>query len=151
MADDRYWETWLARQRVALEAMPGGAQLMAHLGFTPSFHDAEIVRLDLQRGKPSLLSLQTWKVDQSDRIVVDIAMGTVIDLMLDGFSAQNVVGEVRLELPAPPREDRVNMYFPSGRLAEEVEIGLGDIYGISGFIRCLDVSLSFRPLRRRRR
>ena len=150
MQDESYWLNWEQRQRAALEALPGGRELIAYFGFTPSFHDAEIVRLDLQRGRPSLISVETWKVDSSDRSVVDITIGGIVDLMLEGFSAQNVVGEISFELPAPPREERINMYFPSGRLDEEVEIGLSDIYGISGFIRCLDVSLSVRPLRRRR-
>lgn len=144
--DQRFdWAKWEAAQRAAVEMLEGGPQMLAYFGFTPSFHDAEILQLDLNRDRPSIISVQTWKADPGEPSQVEITIGEIIDLQLDGFSIQNVVGDISFRVPAPVREARKNLYTPSDRPAEEVEIGLGPCYGVEGFIRCLDVSFAVRP------
>lgn len=144
------WVAWEAQQRAALEVVSGGRELIGYFGFVPSFHDAEILRLDLRRGKESLISVHTWKADPSEPSIVDITIGEVLDLVLEGFSIQNVVGEISFRTPTSVREERLPHYTPSDRPDHEVEISLSGIYGIEGFIRCLDVSVSARPTKRRR-
>lgn len=144
--DETYWQKWTERQRLALAALPGGPELIAYFGFVPSFHDAEIIRLDLQGRGPSTIVLRSWKTGQFvDDCVVEITIGKIIDLMLDGFSQQNVVGDIAFIVPAPVRPDRERMYFPTKRESEEIEILIAPCYGLDGFIRCLDVSLAIRP------
>lgn len=144
------WGKWEADQRAALLAITGGEQVLDHFGFTPSFHDAEILRIDLQRGRASLITVHMWKADPSEPSIVDVTIGEVLDLMLEGFSIQNVIGEMSFRRPAPARFERLHQYFPSGRPDQEVEIGMTGIYGIEGFIRGLDVTVSARAARRRR-
>lgn len=141
-----YWDKWTERQRSALEAMPGGRELIAHFGFVPSFHDAEIIKLDLQRRGPSTIALQYWKTSpDADSCIVEIVMGQVVDVVLDGFSQQNVVGDVCFLIPAPVRPDRERLYFPTTRRENEIEIVISPCYGLEGFIRCLDVSFVVGP------
>ena len=143
------WPTWEKRQRAALDAIPGGSAVMEHFGFVPSFHDAEILRLDLQRDKPSTIQVFTWKSDPDvDPCLFTITIGTLVDLLLDGFSIQNVVYEIAFEMAAPSQPDRTNFYFATGRPQDEVGITFGPCYGVDGFIRALDVSLSVEPLPR---
>jgi hypothetical protein len=47
--------------------IPGGPELLAWFGRVPSFHDAEIVRVVLNRRAPSTLSIHVWNLtDQVD-------------------------------------------------------------------------------------
>jgi hypothetical protein len=82
--------------------IPDGSDLVAWFGCVPSFHDAEIVRLDLHRRAPSTLSIHAWnmtkEVDDRDYLVLDnhavvtFLLEDILDLQLDGFSHQNVIG-----------------------------------------------------------
>jgi hypothetical protein len=117
----------------------------------PSFHDAEIVRLDLHRRAPSTLSIHAWnmtkEVDDRDYLVLDnhavvtFLLEDILDLQLDGFSHQNVIGRLRLRR-APERPDRRPFYWldPS---PNDCEIELAPCFGLDGKIRCRRVSVSF--------
>lgn len=52
------------------KSIPGGAELLAWFGYVPSFHDAEIIDLHLNRHGPSTLRIHVWemtgKVDEND-------------------------------------------------------------------------------------
>jgi hypothetical protein len=144
--EENYWERWTVRQRLALEALPGGRELMALFGGVPSFHDAEIIRLDLRRLAPSTIELYyPMTLGGVGPFIVEINIGTVVDLQLDGFSRQNVVGDIAFVYPAPVRPNRERTYSPTNRESDEVEIVIAPCYGLDGYIRCLDVSLSMCP------
>jgi len=135
------------------EAAPGGTDLLRWFGRVPSFHDAEILTLHLRRKGTSVLRLHGWintgEVGPDgfyilDRhAVVTFELDEVMDLQLDGFSAQNVIGGLSLRR-APDRPERQgNLALPP--LPTDIEIELEPCYGLDGLIRARSVSVSFKP------
>lgn len=133
--------------------VPGGAALLRWFGEVPSFHDAEILGLDLRRKGLSRLRLHGWIMtgqvgpDRSlvlDRhAIVTFAIEGIMDLQLDGFSIQNVIGGLSLRR-APDRAERRN-YLALDPLPDDIEIELEPCYGLDGRIRARSVSIGFRP------
>jgi hypothetical protein len=82
-------------------AVPGADQLFNWFGYWPSFHDAEIVSLVLNRDGPSSICLRTWhttaQVDErgcyikEKHIGVRIHMEEILSLALTNFSQQNII------------------------------------------------------------
>jgi hypothetical protein len=133
--------------------VPGGAELLGWFGRVPSLHDAEIVSLDLRRSGQSVLRLHGWittdAVDHDgylvrhQQAVVTLALDGIMDLQLDGFSIQNVIGGLILRR-APDRPERRG-YFTLDPLPQDIEIELEPCYGLSGLIRARSVSITFEP------
>jgi hypothetical protein len=96
-------------------SIPGGPELVAWFGQVPSFHDAEIVSLNLHRRAPSALIIHAWRmtreVDVRCRYILDrhavvtFVLEDILDLQLGSFSHQNVIGELRLRR-TPEHQDR---------------------------------------------
>ena len=130
--------------------IPGGPELLAWLGCTPTFHDAEIVNLDLHRRGASRLSVHFWntrnEVDARGYFVLDrhavvtFILEEILDLQLDGFSHQNVIGYLHLRR-APDRRDR-RPFYSSDPSPEDWELELEPCFGLDGKIRCRRVSVS---------
>ncbi len=86
---------------IEIKGIPGASALHDWFGYWPSFHDAEIVGLHLNRKGGSSLRLHTWEmtkeVDEkgyyvlSKHVVVEFILETISSLSLNGFSHQNVV------------------------------------------------------------
>ena len=133
--------------------VPGGQELLDWFGCVPSFHDAEILSLHLNRRGLSILRLHGWittnrKGAQGHSIlekhaVVTFTFNGVMDLQLDGFSIQNVIGGLTLRR-APERPDRRNC-LALDPLPEDIEIELEPCYGIDGLIRARSVSITVKP------
>lgn len=81
--------------------VPGGKELVEWFGRVPRFHDAEILRLSLDRKGDSFLEVHTWAMtSQIDargyfvldkHVVVTFLFGSISGLKLDGFWGQNVI------------------------------------------------------------
>jgi hypothetical protein len=135
------------------DMVSGGADLVRWFGQVPSFHDAEILSLHLARKGQSVLRLHGWintgEVDQNGHFVLDrhaivtFTLNEVMDLQLDGFSIQNVIGELVLRR-APDRPERRG-YLALDPLPQDIEIELVPCYGLSGLIRARTVSVTFEP------
>jgi len=135
------------------DAVSGGADLVRWFGQVPSFHDAEILSLDLRRKGQSVLRLHGWintgKAGQDgyfalDRhAIVTFTISGIMDLQLDGFSIQNVIGGLVLRR-APDRPERRG-YLALDPLPQDVEIELEPCYGLDGLIRARAVSITFEP------
>lgn len=126
--------------------IPGGEALIAFFGHLPMFHDGEITQLVLNRHSPSTISVHIWGVDENDPVrhaVVTLQIDDIIDLELQNFSPQNVIGDLIIR-PLPDRSERRN-YYPRNRTESDIEIELAPIYGLSGIIRAGSVSVSFVP------
>lgn len=133
--------------------VPGGAELLRWFGGVPNFHDAEILSLDLCRKGQSTLRLHGWimtnKVGENGFIVLDrhaivsFALDGIMDLQLDGFSAQNVVAGLILRR-APDRPERRG-YLAFAPSPQDVEIELEPCYGLDGLIRARSVTITFQP------
>ena len=131
--------------------IPGGPELLAWFGCVPSFHDAEIVSLTLNRRAPSILRIHglvmgkdsDGLITSSKRAVVTFTLDGVMDVELNGFSRQNVIDCLRL-VHAPARADH-QAYYTLDASPEDYEIQLEPCYGMDGVIRCKKVSVSFTP------
>ncbi len=118
--------------------IPGAVELHDWFGYWPDFHDAEVISLRLNHKGSSSLRVHTWEttkeVDekgynvQAKHVVVEIALESVSELSLNGFSQQNVI---------------------SGRDIEKTDSGfrlmLGECYGLAGSIEAERMSISITP------
>jgi Immunity protein 50 len=133
--------------------IPGGAELLSWFGQVPSFHDAEIMSLELNRRGPSYLKIHGWimneKTDEEGHLVpkkhsvVTFELDQIIDLRLEGFSSQNVIYGLSIR-HADPDPERAPNYSETGR-PDDFEVTLEPCYGMDGLIRCRSISLSFVP------
>jgi hypothetical protein len=133
------------------DEVAGGADLMRWFGQVPSFHDAEILKLVLCRKGRSFLHLHNWTntgaVGQDRYYILDrhaivtFTLSEVMDVQLDGFSVQNVIGGLVLRR-APDRPER-RRYLALDPLPQDIEIELEPCYGLSGLIRARSVSITF--------
>lgn len=131
--------------------VPGGPELLTHFGRTPAFGDIEVLSLSLDRDGPSTLRVHGWVVmDRADgadvperHAVVAFALDGVMDLQLDGFSIQDVIGGLILRR-APHRPKRRDC-LALDPLSQDIEIELEPCYGVPGLIRARSVSITFEP------
>ncbi|MFI0846171.1 hypothetical protein [Mesorhizobium sp. IMUNJ 23232] len=86
--------------------IPGAAEVVDWFGFVPTFHDAEVVGLDLRRRAPSRLNVYFWRgLNQTDErghficdrhAVVTFVMTDIIHIQLKGFGPpERLVGAGR--------------------------------------------------------
>ncbi|CDZ74129.1 Hypothetical protein NGAL_HAMBI2610_57610 [Neorhizobium galegae bv. orientalis] len=130
----------------------GWTTLLEWFGQEPTFHDAEILSLSLKRHGVSELKLHGWittnDVDPDGYLILDrhavvtFSVEQIMDLQLDGFSAQNVIGGLRLQYATS--RGRTN-YFALPEGPDDIEIELLPCYGLDGYIRAKKVAVSFTP------
>ena len=119
-------------------AVQGADAVVRWFGKWPSFHDAEVLQVDLQRDGRSSVRLHafrmTQEVDASGHFILDLhAMVTfwlegVSALELADFSGQNVIFGLALE-PIP----------------KGFRLALSPCFGIAGYIEAAKVSISLEP------
>ena len=117
-----------------LNAIVGAQELHDWFGYWPSFHDAEIMSLHLNRHGLSFLLIHTWemtsKVDErgfyvlEKHVVVEFVLEGVSEMDLCDFNHQNVILGLSLE-----RKDA------------EYVLTLDPCYGLGGTISVEKVSI----------
>jgi len=70
---------------IELPNIPGAEAVAAHFGRWPSFHDAEIVRVVIERGGESRVTIRL--VPTEKQIDVDLVFRDIADLHLTGENA----------------------------------------------------------------
>ena len=137
-------EAFQETQRI-LATLPGGSELLDWFGGVSSFHDAEVVRLDLDR--EGTCRLQLMIVGRLKKALVTFVLTDWIDASIAGFSKQNVIGELLLHEPGDravePWERGV------GLLSGDHEITLMPIYGANGTIRATISKIELVELQQR--
>jgi hypothetical protein len=143
MADNKETEIY--------STVSGGTELVRWFGQVPSFHDAEILSLHLRRKGQSVLRLHGWintgEVGQDGYFILDrhtivtFTLNEVVDLQLDGFSIQNVIGGLVLRR-ASDRPERRGYFTPH---SHDIDIELEPCYGLNGFVRARSVCITFEP------
>ena len=118
------------------ERIDGAKALIEWFGQWPSFHDAEVLELSLNRNGRSLLRIHTWHstsaVDAAGHfrhdkdVVVQFDLIDVYDCEIVGFNAQNVLGLLQVDA----RDDGLRL-------------SLDSVYGLGGWIDARQVSLTF--------
>lgn len=121
------------------------------IGRTPSFHDGEILSLHLNRDGPSALRIHGWIT--TDRVgldgslvlerhaVVTFTLRGIMDLRLNGFSIQNVIGGLILRRASDRPERRG--YLALDPAPDDIE--LEPCFGLDGLIRARSVAITFEP------
>ena len=139
-------------QESIYQSISGGPELLAWFGQVPSFHDAEIISLDLNRRKPSKLKIHAW--NSSNKIgpdgygilekhaIVTFTIDHVFDLQLDGFSHQNVISNLDIFhlRPNPGRE----RYYSRSPPELSFEMVLYPCFGLDGIIKCEKISINYQ-------
>ncbi len=123
---------------VTAPAILGADEVVRWFGRWPSFHDAEVLEVDLKREGRSSVRLHVFRmtneVDAEGHLVLDLhAVVTfwfdeVTDLELVDFSHQNVIFELAVE-----------------PVAAGFRLALTPCYGIAGYIEAARVSVSLEP------
>jgi len=124
-----------------LKAIAGAQELHDWFGYWPTFHDAEIVSLILNRTSPSVLTIHTWEitheVDKAGYYVLakDVVVEFILDisaaddsLELRGFSHQNVMMSLAIE-----------------KIDSTCQLTLEQCYGLAGTIKANNISIHLTP------
>jgi len=123
---------------VNIGEIEGAAELEEWFGYWPSFHDAEIVSLHLNRKGSSSLCVHTWEMTKeindkghyvlAKHIVVEFVFEAVYELALNGFNQQNVIFGLTIE--------KTDLGF---------RVTLEDCYGLAGSIEAGKISIRLAP------
>ncbi|MGA7078399.1 MAG: Imm50 family immunity protein [Terriglobales bacterium] len=121
-----------------IKEIPGAAELHDWFGYWPSFHDAEIISLHLNRKGTSSLRVHTWETTKevdakgyyvmAKHLVVEFILETVFELSLNGFSGQNVISGLGIE-----------------KIDSGFRLTLGACYGLAGGIDVERILISITP------
>jgi len=124
-----------------LRAVTGAQQLHDWFGYWPTFHDAEVISLHLNRKNPSILKVHTWEmtseVDMTGHYVLakDVVVDFVIDisaaddsLELYGYSHQNVIFGLAID-----KDDSA------------YKLDIDPCYGLGGSIKADNISIRLTP------
>lgn len=121
-----------------LEGVAGARDLFGWFGFWPSFHDAEVVSLQLERSSRSSIAVHTWhttnEVDArgyyvtQKHVVVQFLIDGILGMHLDGFNHQNVIFGLEI-----------------AKKDEGFELTLDDCYGLSGTILAQKLAIKLAP------
>jgi len=121
-----------------LQAISGAQQLFDWFGSWPSFHDAEVLSIELNRTGPSKLRVHTFritdKVDESGHHVCDkhcivtFILNQITVSKLAHFNHQNALSDLGLHLEN-----------------DEFVFDLAPAYGVEGSIRAREVAIELSP------
>ena len=121
-----------------ISEISGTAELENWFGYWPSFHDAEIIALHLNRKGSSSLRVHTWEMTKeidengyyvlAKHIVVEFIFEAVHGLSLNGFNHQNVIFGLAIE-----------------KADSGFRLTLDDCYGLAGSIEAEKMSLRLTP------
>ncbi|WP_158813762.1 hypothetical protein [Methylocapsa sp. S129] len=134
-----------------LKEIPGGPEVIAWFGGSLEFGDAEVLELRLVRKGLSTLRLAAmtsesgkYKGPSFKHAVLDFTLRDMIDVHLDGFGRQNVIGGLTL------RRAKDEALHPSligiGLVRGDVEIELQPCAGAFGMIRCSIEKIAITPV-----
>jgi hypothetical protein len=104
--------------------IPGGDRLVQWFGGQPSFHDAEVMELHLDRARSSWLLVMTVYKPATVRFTLE----DVVDLELADFSSQNVIAGLDLE-----------------KKGDSFRLILYHCFGIAGFIEAKHIAVDVVP------
>jgi hypothetical protein len=121
-----------------LNSIQGATELHAWFGYWPTFHDAEVVSLQLDRHNPSVLAVHIWHTTEEvdtqgyfltkKHVVVKLVLKEISDLSLCGFNHQNVIRGLSIT-----------------KIKGGYRLTLGDCFGLAGSIDSGDISISLHP------
>ena len=129
-----------------LKTIQGGPELLAWFAGRPTFHDSEVVGLSLSRNDDSTLQILAIasaagrdKQGLLKRGVVTFVLTDMVDVSIDGFSQQNVLGDLTLKraIETPVHPTNIGVGLAQG----DFEIELHPCFGAHGRIRATIASI----------
>lgn len=122
-----------------MDEINGWDALEEWFGFSPKFHDAEVISLDLRREpEPSVIRVHAWRTNsdlddngyyRTDRhAIVVFEVTGISEMQLDGWNRQNVLYEMRI------------VAAEGGQ-----EVHMTTSYGVEGKIVAKSVKVSLEP------
>jgi hypothetical protein len=125
-------------QSDASHEIAGAEALIQWFGEWPSFHDAEVLSLTLNRTGRSCVRIHTWEATREvddkgfnvlrKHVQVSFFLDGLKDLELAGFSSQNVIFGLEIR-----------------RSEEGLQLVLDPCYGVSGSLTAEAISVEFEP------
>lgn len=116
----------------------GASELMKWFGYWPSFHDAEVLDVELHRTGDSTVRIHTFEMTNdvdtqgffvcTKHVVVDFVLQGLNSLHLDHFNTQNVISGLDLK-----------------QTAEGFELALDGCYGVEGTLTAERISIRIQP------
>jgi hypothetical protein len=121
-----------------LESIAGAQKLYDWFGYWPDFHDAEIIRFQLELGKPIAFTVHTWEMTK--RVNADGFYETTkhvtVEFLLEGIT--------RIDL-LDPWEKSILLSLGFERIDNGFRLDLSAAYGLCGEIETGKVSLHVNP------
>ena len=121
------------------KAIPGWASVVNWFGYSPNFHDAEVVSIDLRRDpEPSVVRVHGWRVneDQTDSGHFRIDRDALITFTIKGIRSVNLIGWNHQNVLSELWVDQTEKVFV---------LHLQEIYGVDGSIAADEISVSIEP------
>lgn len=137
---DQAYKEHAARPETSVELfslLPGADKFLSKYGRVPTFHDGEVEEVFLSKNGPSRICISIHWPDHfgAEKILVTLTAAQIVDIRLEGFSPQNVIGELWLcAATALPGYYEVQ--------EGDLQLNMESIYGIGGMllVRGLEVS-----------
>jgi hypothetical protein len=121
-----------------LARVPGAVGLVEWFGHWPSFHDAEIVGVELNRMARSRIKVHTFATTDEvnsrgyyvtvKHALVSFLLENISDLNLAGFNDQNVISGLNVQ-----------------KTEDGYELFLDGCYGIAGRVKCAQLLVEIEP------
>lgn len=142
----------LAGMVTVLKSVSGGPELLAWFSGHPNFHDAEILRLDLNRRGASLAMSQSFSAKghyggapfKHAIITFCFSSDDVVEVSMHGFSHQNVIGSMWLRA-AQDAEPHVS-FIGTGLGRGDVEFEFEPCFGPFGTLRATIEKITITPV-----
>lgn len=126
------------REPSILDELPGGIALIDWFGRVPSFHDAELLAIELCSTKSSSLRIHTWMItDELDsqgyfildkHVVVTIAFDQVTYVSLSDFNLVGIIGHLSMT-----------------KVSDTYQFSWDGAYGVQGTIRAKQATVAIHP------
>ena len=152
MTSDEEEDSRVAATILVLESIPGGSELVDWFGGWPAFGDGEILHLNLNRRGASLTvgtmvsekGFYGGEPYKEALITFAFKNGDAIDVSLQGFSHQNVMGWMWLRFAEPSEMPRSLVGVGLGQ--GDIEIEIGPCFGAFGTIRATIEKITVTPV-----
>jgi len=122
-----------------LRGVPGAEELLKWFGYWPSFHDAEVLNIHLNRHGRLHMEIETWEMTKEiddkghyklrKKVVVAIALEGITACDLADFNQQNVISSLSIS-----------------KTANGYTLALEPCYGLSGTIEAASVLISIKQI-----
>jgi len=125
--------------------IPGAAEVIAWFGYWPTFHDAEVLSIVLNRSGESQVVILTWgttpEIDPSGYFVQ--AKHAVVTFRMEGFP-RDADGITRTEIACFNHQNVLSSAAVT-KTQDCYELALDGIFGVGGSIFCERMSVTLEP------